>query len=145
MPLVVVLEALEIPVDADDAEIAAKLRGLTGLAGQSLTPALWIRLLDYFTWEVHLRPPDRESPMAVLGFTVGSWCAVERDVRWNSETWLPELGITEWEPHDGSSERGALIAVRDRIERYVAGEIGPRLARQGLLRARPQERTEGSD
>lgn len=145
MPVVHVLDGLDVPRGADDAEIAARLRALSGLTGASLDPKLWIRLLDFFTLQVGAHPRDQVSDMGHLAYSVGAWCVVQRDARWNAEAWLPELAITDWETFDGSRELGALMAVRDRIAGYVTEEIGPRLSRHGLLRAQPYERPEGSE
>ena len=127
MPLAVVFDALDLPHDADDAQIAARLREMGGLTGASAVPALWLRLLDWFTYDIHARPMDKLSDLGEMANSVALWSIKRGDVRWTAEAWMAELNVADATEAD------------EWIRGFVIDTLGPRLSRAGLLRAQPYE------
>jgi hypothetical protein len=121
-----VLEALGIDRRASDAEIAATVRQLAGLRGDSPNSALWIRLLDGFTREVLAPEHQQTSDLGDLshGVVWGFAWPDDDDVRWNLQAWGDELGTDD------------AAGIETFLLRLVAEKLGPALARKGLLRAR---------
>ena len=126
MPLGRVLEALGIDRNAADVEIAAAMRRLAGLRGESQNWALWIRFLDGFTREVLVPEREQTSDLGDLshGVVWGYAWPDDDDVRWNLKAWADELGM-----QDASDSETVLRDV-------VTDRVGPALADNGLLRAR---------
>lgn len=131
MPLARVLEALDIPVDASDEAIAARLREMLGCASPaSPRPELWIRLLDALSWEVRRPAVVQAREAGHLAGALADWCvAPDDDVRWTVEAWEEELGLT---PVGERRDRWA--TAQECVYVFIDGLL-PRLRQAGLVRA----------
>ena len=143
-----VLEALDIPLDADDAAVARRLRRLLGaVPDESPDPPLWRRFVEMIAGTLDF-PGGDDGDGAQLANSVVSCSIVApgepEEQRWGVEVWDRELGVTHaasddilrrWGVEVWDRELGVTHAASDDILReFVGDEIAPRLARAGLYR-----------
>jgi hypothetical protein len=118
-----IFEALDIPQNADDAEVARRLRRLLGASpAESPDPELWRRFLDMIDGTLKF-PGGYDGDGAQLANSVVACSIVppggREEERWGIEAWDRELGVPFAESDDILRE-------------FVIDEIAPRLVSAGL-------------
>lgn len=120
-----VLDALDIPRDADDAEVARCLRRMLGAASAEPSDAqLWRRFVDMIDGTLAFPGGDDGDGAQLANSVVASSIVPpggRGEERWGVEAWDRELGVPFGESDDVLRE-------------LVIDEIAPRLARAGLYR-----------
>lgn len=120
-----ILDALDIPRDADDAEIGRCFRRLMRVSPEeSPNPKLWARLLSMLDATLRFPGGDNGDGAQLANSVVMGAVAPPGDpdeARYGIEVWDRELGVGFTESDTPMWE-------------LVGGEIAPRLARAGLYR-----------
>ncbi len=116
-----VLDALDIPRDADEVEVARGFRRLLGLAPDSADPALWTRLLERLEGTIGSPAGGNGDGAQLANSVVMSSVAPTREGRWGYDAWARELGMSMEETDT-------------RLWELVGGTVAERLARAGLYR-----------
>jgi hypothetical protein len=120
-----ILDALDIPRGADDAEVGRCFRRLMGLTPEeSLSPELWVRLLREI--DATLRCPggdDGDGAQLANSVVMGAVAPPgdPDEERYGIEVWDRELGVGFTESDTPMWE-------------LVGGKLAPRLAHAGLYR-----------
>jgi hypothetical protein len=120
-----ILEALDIPRDADDAEVGRCFRRLMGLTPEaSQNPALWLRLLERIDGTLRFPGGDDGDGAQLANSVVMGAVAPPGDPdeeRYGVAAWDRELGVGFAESDTPMWE-------------LVGRDVAPRLARAGLYR-----------
>jgi hypothetical protein len=119
-----ILRALDLPVDATDAQIAEGLRKLAGLPPHGTTDdALWMRFVDGIELARHGAGGAR-ADLALLANRIVEHAIVPPEdpgeERYGTRAWDRELGV----PYPESDER---------LRKFVIDVIAPRLWDAGLF------------
>lgn len=129
MPLISVLEVVGLDADASDSDIAARMRELAGLEGQSTLPQLWVCVLDNLSMRLALPKRDQISDMGELAWVTAEGAVIDGDARYTEANWRRELAPIVVRPGP--------VGVLSFLAGFVARTLGPLFAEAGLSRAQP--------